>query len=159
MLSEKQMTFLIDHLIWIILILVFSYFAFQSEHFLTERNISNILTAAAVLGVLVVGQSFVLISGNFDLSTESTLGLSALMGLWLIVPAGAPTFGWGRVPESLSFHMHGPRNGRCNRIRDRLFGHDRPDAQFYRYPGSASYPSGPHACLCRRSTCQRIQQS
>ncbi len=95
MLSEKQMTFLIDHLIWIILILVFSYFAFQSEHFLTERNISNILTAAAVLGVLVVGQSFVLISGNFDLSTESTLGLSALMGLWLIVPAGAPTFGGG----------------------------------------------------------------
>ena len=95
MLPDKQLTLLIDNLIWIILIIVFTFFVFQSEHFLTERNISNILTAAAVLGVLVVAQTFVLISGNFDLSTESTLGLSALLGLWLIVPAGAPTFGGG----------------------------------------------------------------
>ena len=93
--SDKSMLSLIDNMIWIILVVVFTFFVFQSEHFLTERNISNILTAAAVLGVLVVGQTFVLISGNFDLSTESTLGLSALMGLWLIVPAGAPTFGGG----------------------------------------------------------------
>ena len=94
-LSEKQLSFLIDNMIWVILAVVFAFFATQSEHFLTERNVSNILTAAAVLGVLVVGQTFVLISGNFDLSTESTLGLAALMGLWLIVPAGAPTFGGG----------------------------------------------------------------
>ena len=95
MLSEKHLSFLIDNLIWIILIVVFTFFVTQSEHFLTERNISNILTAAAVLGVLVVGQTFVLISGNFDLSTESTMGLGALLGLWLIVPAAAPTFGGG----------------------------------------------------------------
>jgi simple sugar transport system permease protein len=95
MLSEKSISFLINNLIWIILIAVFTFFVTQSEHFLTERNISNILTAAAVLGVLVVAQTFVLISGNFDLSTESTLGFSALLGLWLIVPAGAPTFGGG----------------------------------------------------------------
>ena len=95
MLSEKRLSFLIDNLIWIILIVVFTFFVTQSEHFLTERNISNILTAAAVLGVLVVGQTFVLISGNFDLSTESTMVLSALLGLWLIVPAAAPTFGGG----------------------------------------------------------------
>ncbi len=62
MLSEKHLSFLIDNLIWIILIVVFTFFVTQSEHFLTERNISNILTAAAVLGVLVVGQTFVLIS-------------------------------------------------------------------------------------------------
>ena len=91
----NRISFLIDNLIWIILLVVFTFFVTQSEHFLTERNISNILTAAAVLGVLVVGQTLVLISGNFDLSTESTLGLSALLGLWLIVPAAAPTFGGG----------------------------------------------------------------
>ena len=64
MLSEKHLSLLIDNLIWIILVVVFIFFVTQSEHFLTERNISNILTAAAVLGVLVVGQTFVLISGN-----------------------------------------------------------------------------------------------
>jgi len=42
-----------------------------------------------------VGQTFVLISGNFDLSTESTLGLAALFGIWLIVPALAPFWGGG----------------------------------------------------------------
>ena len=71
MLSYNKLSILIDNIIWIILIVVFIFFITQSQHFLTERNISNILTAAAVLGVLVVGQTFVLISGNFDLSTES----------------------------------------------------------------------------------------
>lgn len=95
MFSYNRLLFLIDHLIWGILIVVFVFFIFQSEYFLTERNISNILAAAAVLGVLVAGQTFVLISGNFDLSTESTLGLAALVGVWLIVPAGTPTNGGG----------------------------------------------------------------
>jgi ribose/xylose/arabinose/galactoside ABC-type transport system permease subunit len=85
----------LDNLIWIILIAVFVFFMTQSEHFLTQVNITNILSAAAVLGVLVVGQSLVLITGNFDLSTESTLGLAALAGIWLIVPAGAPYWGGG----------------------------------------------------------------
>lgn len=86
---------ILDNLIWLILAAVFLFFATQSAHFLTPANISNILSAAAVLGVLVVGQTFVLISGNFDLSSESTLGLSALFGVWLIVPALAPHWGGG----------------------------------------------------------------
>ncbi len=91
----NRLTAVVDHLIWLILAVVFVFFVTQSEYFLTERNISNILSAAAVLGVLVVAQTFVLISGNFDLSIESTLGMAALMGIWLIVPAAAPHFGGG----------------------------------------------------------------
>jgi ribose/xylose/arabinose/galactoside ABC-type transport system permease subunit len=37
----------------------------------------------------------VLITGNFDLSQESTLGLAALVGLWIMVPTLAPYFGGG----------------------------------------------------------------
>jgi ribose/xylose/arabinose/galactoside ABC-type transport system permease subunit len=85
----------LDHLIWLILLGVFFFFVLQTDKFLTPVNITNILSAAAVLGVLVVGQTFVLISGNFDLSQESTLGLAALFGLWLIVPALAPFWGGG----------------------------------------------------------------
>ena len=66
-----------------------------SDKFLTPINIVNILSAAAVLGVVVVGQTFVLITGNFDLSQESTLGLAALVGIWIMVPALAPFFGGG----------------------------------------------------------------
>lgn len=92
---RSWMPVVLDNLIWIILAGVFAFFVTRSEHFLTPVNIINILSAAAVLGVLVVGQTLVLISGNFDLSTESTLGLSALVGLWLIVPAAAPFWGGG----------------------------------------------------------------
>jgi ribose/xylose/arabinose/galactoside ABC-type transport system permease subunit len=85
----------LDNLIWFILIGVGLFFASQTDKFLTPINFRNILTAAAVLGILVVGQTFVLITGNFDLSAESTLGLAAMVGLWLIVPTGTPTWGAG----------------------------------------------------------------
>jgi ribose/xylose/arabinose/galactoside ABC-type transport system permease subunit len=86
---------LLENLIWFILVAVFLFFSLQSPFFLTSVNITNILSAAAVLGILVVGQTFVLITGNFDLSSESTLGLAALFGIWLIVPALAPNWGSG----------------------------------------------------------------
>lgn len=91
---------ILDNLIWLILIGVILFFASQTDKFLTPVNFRNILTAASVLGILVVGQTFVLITGNFDLSAESTLGLAAMIGLWLIVPAGTPTWGagWGWSP-------------------------------------------------------------
>ena len=93
--TYKRLAAVIDHLIWVILAAVFIFFVFQSEHFLSESNLSNIFSAAAVMGILVVGQTFVLISGNFDLSSESTLGMAALLGVWLIVPTAAPHFGGG----------------------------------------------------------------
>src|SRR5918993_3263963 len=86
---------LLDNLIWFILIGVVIFFATQSDKFLTPINLRNVLVAASVLGILVVGQTFVLITGNFDLSSESTLGLAAMVGLWLIVPAGTPSWGAG----------------------------------------------------------------
>ncbi len=59
---------ILDNLIWIILAGVFIFFVIGSDRFLTPINIVNILSAAAVLGVVAVGQTFVLITGNFDLS-------------------------------------------------------------------------------------------
>ena len=75
----NRLAALIDHLIWAILAVVFIFFIFQSEHFLSENNISNIFSAAAVMGVLVVGQTYVLITGNFDLSSESSPSFSLSM--------------------------------------------------------------------------------
>ena len=92
---RRYMPTVLDNLIWLILVGVFLFFVIGSDKFLTPINIVNILSAAAVLGVLVVGQTFALITGNFDLSQESTLGLAALVGLWMMVPALAPWFGGG----------------------------------------------------------------
>jgi simple sugar transport system permease protein len=93
----------LDNLIWFILIGVVIFFATQTDKFLTPINLRNVMVAASVLGILVVGQTFVLITGNFDLSSESTLGLAALIGLFLIVPPGSPTWGSGtEIPAFVS---------------------------------------------------------
>lgn len=92
---RKYVPSVLDNLIWFILIGVVIFFATQTDKFLTPINLRNVLVAASVLGILVVGQTFVLITGNFDLSSESTLGLAALIGLFLIVPPGSPTWGAG----------------------------------------------------------------
>lgn len=90
---------LLNNLIWILLLAVILFFSTLTDNFLTLGNFRNILFHASVLGMLVIGQAFTLVTGNFDLSMESTLGLCALIGAWLIVPAGAPTYGSG-----LMFH-------------------------------------------------------
>lgn len=92
---RKHIRFLLDNLIWVIVIGVGIVFTFLSDPFLTQDNLINILVHASVLGILVVGQTFVLMTGNFDLSSESTLALAAAVAVWLIAPAGTPTWGSG----------------------------------------------------------------
>ena len=93
--TRNLIKFLLDNLIWFLLLLVMVGFSLLTPRFLTQTNITNMLLHATVLGVLVVGQSFTLITGNFDLSAESILAIAALVGAWFILPAGAPSFGGG----------------------------------------------------------------
>ncbi len=86
---------LIDNLIWVILVVVVALFSIFNSRYLTEPNLVDILVTASVLGILVVGQTFVLITGNFDLSAEGVVGLSAGIAVWLQGAAGQPTFGSG----------------------------------------------------------------
>jgi simple sugar transport system permease protein len=92
---RKYIPFMLDNLIWIMLLGVIILFSILTDKFLTLPSLLNILVHAAVLGIMVIGQSFTLVTGNFDLSMESTLGLCALVGAWLLVPAGSPHFGAG----------------------------------------------------------------
>lgn len=46
--------------------------------FISVVNITNILTASAVIGLLAVGETFVIASGAIDLSTAATMALSAV---------------------------------------------------------------------------------
>ena len=92
---NKLIIFLLDNLIWILLLITIIIFSSLSPRFLNVQNIRIILVHSSVLGVMVVGQSFTLLTGNFDLSSESVLGLAATIGAWLLVPAGAPHFGSG----------------------------------------------------------------
>lgn len=92
---RRAVPFLLNNLIWFLLVAVFLFFTSTAKNFLTAGNFVNILFNASVLGILVIGQSFALLTGNFDLSAESTLGLSGLLGIWLITSAGPPRYGSG----------------------------------------------------------------
>ena len=93
--KEALFPILLDNLIWILLLATTIVFSLLTPRFLTADNATNILVHSAVLGIMVIGQSFTLITGNFDLSAESSLGLIAVLGAFLLVPAGEPSNGAG----------------------------------------------------------------
>jgi len=63
--------------------------AILNSHFLTVSNITGIGQQVAALGVVVVGESLVLLIAGLDLSLESTYGLAPMIAAWLIVPVAA----------------------------------------------------------------------
>jgi len=54
-------------------------FSFLSDKFLTTTNLASIMMLSSELGIVTVGMSFLIISGEFDLSVGSTFALSALL--------------------------------------------------------------------------------
>ena len=63
--------------------------ALVSPSFGTLGNATNIVTAACFIGLITIGQSFVLITGGIDLSVGSMIGLGTVLAA-LVAPAG-----WG----------------------------------------------------------------
>ncbi len=55
------------------------------EHFLTQDSLASVLTSQATSGIVAAGIAFLMISGEFDLSVGSILGVSSLAFLSLIM--------------------------------------------------------------------------
>lgn len=66
---------------------------FVNPHFLSPRNVVDILAASSALSLVVLGEALVLVSGKFDLSLESTVGLAPAIGVLLV--ASSADRGWG----------------------------------------------------------------
>lgn len=75
---KKIMLLLIEHLIWVLGVLVFLIFSLFVRNFFTLRNIHFILYMASLLGLLVFAESITLLSGNMDLSISQNAGFSAM---------------------------------------------------------------------------------
>lgn len=61
----------------IILIIVALALMVQTERFFTPGTLASILTQASIVGVLAIGQTFVLLGGGFDLSQGAMLAMTA----------------------------------------------------------------------------------
>ncbi|NYS77328.1 ABC transporter permease [Halomonas glaciei] len=69
--------------IWVFVLVIFIFFSFMSEYFLSFGNISNILVQTSTIGLIALGMTLVMINGNIDLSVGATLGLAASLAVGL----------------------------------------------------------------------------
>ncbi|GAA4208620.1 ABC transporter permease [Actinocatenispora rupis] len=67
--------------------------AFVSDSFLTLANFTNVGQQVSALGVVVVAETLILVTGSMDLSLQSNYGLSAMVAAWLVAPVAQ--FGLG----------------------------------------------------------------
>jgi ribose/xylose/arabinose/galactoside ABC-type transport system permease subunit len=56
-----------------------------NERFLSPANVSNLLGQMTVMLIVAAGMTIVMISGEFDVSVGSVVGLSAAVGGWIMV--------------------------------------------------------------------------
>src|SRR5919112_1134914 len=73
----------------VVLLLVVAIASLQFDNFLTARNLENIVLQASFLGLIAVGQTFVIISGGIDLSVGSMLALGGVLAA-LVLPVAWP---------------------------------------------------------------------
>ena len=72
------------------LILCAGFFTWVSPSFLGPESDRAILRALAFIGLIAVGQTFLMIAGEIDLSVGSVAGLCAVASAWLMKFAGWP---------------------------------------------------------------------
>ncbi len=74
----------------IVFVLMVIFFAVSSRSFLRVENLINVLRQVVTTGVITIGASMVIITGNIDLSAGSVVGLSAVSAAWLMVAGVHP---------------------------------------------------------------------
>ena len=75
------------------------FFTYQSEVFLTARNLSNLLLQSTVVGIMALGLMFVLLVKEIDLSLAAINGVTAVLMAKLIVEFGFSP--WLAIPLSI----------------------------------------------------------
>jgi ribose transport system permease protein len=72
------------------LVLLCAFFYALEPAFMSERNLRAILNVVSLVGIIAIGQTLLLISGEFDLSVGSVAGLSAVVAAKLMTALALP---------------------------------------------------------------------
>jgi ribose transport system permease protein len=78
LIPEKARSLLAGHGIYLALVILVFISVLLSPAFFTMSNLLNVLRAAAVLGIVSIGQTFVILGGGIDLSVGATMGTVAI---------------------------------------------------------------------------------
>ncbi len=108
--SRRALEFVLDNLVWFILLAVLAIFSAFVPNYFQIGIFANIVEQSSVLGVMAIGLALVIIAGHMDLSVESVAALSAMVTGILFCNAGigiALTFSpeWLAVPISLAIAL------------------------------------------------------
>lgn len=91
MLTRKKVSGRIGkYIIFIFLILFCVVLSVTTSGFLTKKNIINVLRQVSYNGIIAVGMTFVIITGNIDLSVGGVVGLSAIIACDFAHPGEHP---------------------------------------------------------------------
>lgn len=77
--QRAVLEFVLNNLVWFILLVVLTVFSVAIPKFLQIGILLNILEQSTFVGVIAVGLSLTLIAGHMDLSIESVMALSAMI--------------------------------------------------------------------------------
>jgi ribose/xylose/arabinose/galactoside ABC-type transport system permease subunit len=78
-------------IVYVILFAIIVFAAIVSPPFLSARNISNVLKQVTALGILSVGQTFVILLGGIDISVGAVISVVCCMNSYVMAWNGA----WG----------------------------------------------------------------
>ncbi|MGQ7311553.1 ABC transporter permease [Microbacterium arabinogalactanolyticum] len=94
--SPKELV--IEYAVLLLLAAVLVALAVLSPSFFTFGNIVNILNQNAPLVIIAAAGTFVIISGNFDLSTGAIYSVAGVVAAWLAVSTGNVALALGAAP-------------------------------------------------------------
>jgi fructose transport system permease protein len=72
------------------LLLTMAFFSLKSDRFLEAQNLSLVLQQVMVVGVLAIGQTFVILTAGIDLSCGTVMALGQIVMTKLAVESGVP---------------------------------------------------------------------
>ena len=100
--ARLALAFLLDNLVWIILIVALAAFSAFIPKFFQIGIFLNIVEQSTFVGVIAVGLSLTLIAGHMDLSIESVMALAAML-VALTFGTGGAGGGLELSPSFLAF--------------------------------------------------------
>lgn len=81
----KIKEFIRDYLAYILLFTLLLVASCLSNVFLSVSNIFNVLRAVSILGIVALGQTILLLTGNFDLSVSSVVSFTGILIIGLMM--------------------------------------------------------------------------
>lgn len=89
--KEKIVDFLKKNLAWVLLIIISIIFSLFSSNFFTLKNILNILNQNAYIIIAAFGISFIMMSGNMDMSLGYQMSITGIISALLLTRLHLPT--------------------------------------------------------------------